>query len=77
MAKHSRLKKNFIDAIYPEDKLRVKGLTEDYEGITLEVIRKIDNGGKRLETEIVPFTLLTKDAEAFAQAIIRATQICP
>lgn len=69
---HSRAKKNFKDAQFPEDKLVIIGASTSVpDAIDIEIIRKVDYGGPRPEKEVTPFTLAAKDREALMQALHR------
>ena len=71
---HSRHKKNFRDAQYPEDMLKVVEFNEELSGVHVEIIRKIDNGGKKKETEVIPFVFPIKDIDKLHQALVKARE---
>lgn len=71
---HSRHKKNFADLQYPEDRLRVGEFDETLGGVCLQIIRKIDNGGKKKETEVIPFVLPAKDIDLLHAAMVKAQE---
>ena len=69
---HSRHKKNFRDAQFPEDTLKIVGFNAEHKGVDVEIIRKIDNGGKKKETEVTPFVIPAEDIDKLHQALFRA-----
>lgn len=71
---HSRHKKNFRDHEYPEDTLKIIGHNPETGGIVVQIIRKIDNGGSKLETEITPFTLSLQDVDPLIKAFVKARE---